>query len=82
MSVAIYVRDSDFRRIGQIDDWQSLSVKKVWNDAGRWTIDLDATTWGAGALDEVHGISIEYDHIPLIAGPIDDPEAVKGRQYE
>lgn len=71
MSVKIEVRDSDLDHIGQIDDWQSLSVQRIWNDAGRWTIDLDADTWGAGVLDEDHGITIDYNGRHLVSGPVD-----------
>lgn len=71
--VQVFVRDSTFNLIGQIEDFQSLVVTLKYNDVGTWELTVPADSPGAQLLDRVAnpggGIVLLRNGVQLMAGP-------------
>lgn len=71
--VQVFVRDANFTLIGQIEDFQQLTVSLAYNDVGTWELTLPADSIGATLLDRAAnpggGIIVMRNGVQLISGP-------------
>jgi hypothetical protein len=68
----IYVRDQNYRRQGQIDDYREATLTPVYNDVGTWSITLDRRAAQAAKLTTPGwGITVmrRDASAPVFAGP-------------
>lgn len=57
-----YIVGPDNRRTGQVDDYRSLKATKIFNDVGKWTMEIDRASRNLVPLTTpMYGIDI-YDH--------------------
>lgn len=72
-SIEVFVRDAHFNLIGQIEDFQQLTLTLMYNDVGTWEITLPAESPGAALLDRAKnptgGIVVLRNGVQLISGP-------------
>lgn len=74
----VYLRDADFVRQGQVDDFSSLEVVLRFNDIGTWQLELAASTEVALLLTQPNwGIMLVRDAAIVMAGPWTNVRHVK-----
>lgn len=58
----VYILDAQDRRAGQVDDFRSLKATKIFNEVGKWTLEIDRSSSSLVKLTTpMYGIDI-YDH--------------------
>lgn len=71
--IQVFVRDASLNLIGQIEDFQNLTLSLKYNDVGTWELTLPADSPGAALLDRVAnptgGVVILRNGVQLISGP-------------
>jgi hypothetical protein len=71
----VYVRDAALRFLGQVDDFLTLEVTKVYNDVGNWVMTISAASGNADLLDPAlnpgGGVVVIRDDEQILSGPID-----------
>ncbi len=76
-TIRIYVRDAFNRRIGEIDDYSSLTLTRKHAGIGSWQMDMQAQTASADLMLEGTGLIIERNGTVLATGPIARRRRVK-----
>lgn len=62
MQFKVYLVGPDDQRAGEIDDFRSLKATKLFNDVGKWTLDIDrASSKLIPLTTPMYGIDV-YDH--------------------
>lgn len=70
MTVKIIARDTALRRLGEIDDFRSLSMPLRFNRVSGWELVLDATSPGVELLTLTGGVIVERDGVTVLSGPV------------
>lgn len=66
----IYARDSNGRRVGQVDQFETASFKPVYCDVGSWTLTMDRRLDIAAALCQQNaGVILCRNDKPIFSGP-------------
>src|ERR1044072_6061185 len=70
-SLRVYVRNAALARLGQVDDYTSLTVMPRFNAVGAYTMEISADSAKAGLLVEGNGLIIRTgDGDTVMSGPI------------
>src|ERR1044072_1311204 len=70
-SLRVYVRNAALARLGQVDDYTSLTVMPRFNAVGAYTMEISADSAKAGLLVEGNGLIIRTgDGDTVVSGPI------------
>ncbi|MFJ8727763.1 siphovirus ReqiPepy6 Gp37-like family protein [Streptomyces sp. NPDC093269] len=70
-ALRVYVRDSSLARLGQVDDYTSLTVVPRFNTVGAYTLEVSADSAKADLLVEGNGLIIRTaDGDTVMSGPI------------
>jgi hypothetical protein len=71
--VLVLVRDASFNILGQIEDFQQLTLTLLYNDVGSWELVMPADSAGAKLLDRATnpggGIVVLRNGVQLLSGP-------------
>lgn len=70
MSVRVYVRSPVRTRIGELDDWQALSVTTRHTGGGVWSITASTKATLASLFGPGTGIIVERDGEVVMSGPV------------
>lgn len=74
----LYVRDAQYRRVAQIDDFQKLDTVQKFNDVGTWILEMDARLPAASMLHQPsYGIVLYKGSTAVFSGDVDK---ISGRQ--
>lgn len=67
----IYVRDQNFNKVAEIDDYASLEMVSRFNAVGAWTMEIHTNTAAARELVKPRaGIIVKRDGITVFSGPV------------
>lgn len=67
---SLYVRDSNYLRVAEIDDYESVRLVPVFNDVGSWSLTIDARARSVGLLlNPGYGIIACRNDVPVFSGP-------------
>lgn len=70
MTLTVYARDPSLRRIGEIDDYLSLTMPLRFNKVSAWELVVSAQSAAAAMLTLTAGIIVVRDGVTLLSGPV------------
>jgi hypothetical protein len=70
VTVKVVARNSALRRLGEIDDFRSLSMPLRFNRTSSWELVLDADSPGVALLTLTGGLIVERDGVTILSGPV------------
>lgn len=70
MTVKLVARNSALRRLGEIDDFRSLTSPLRYNRTSDWQLELDGGSPGVDLLSLTGGLIVERDGATLFSGPV------------
>lgn len=71
MAYKLYVRDQDFNRVAEIEDYQSLEMFPRFNSPGTWILDLPTDCEAASEIIKPKaGIIVVRDGKTILSGPV------------
>lgn len=70
MTVKLVARNSALRRLGQIEDFRSLTSPLRFNRTSDWQLELDGGSAGVDLLSLTGGLIVERDGTTLFSGPV------------
>lgn len=68
----VFVRDATYNEIGQLDDYETLTLNPKFNDVGAWALTLDANSPHASLLTPGTGIVVYRNGSVYFSGPLGD----------
>jgi hypothetical protein len=70
VTIKLEARNAALRRLGEIDDFRSLTMPLRFNRTSEWELVLDGDSPGAALLTETGGLIVERDGRVLLSGPV------------
>lgn len=70
MTVKLVARNGALRRLGEIDDFRSLTAPLRYNRTSDWQLELDGDSPGVEMLSLTGGLIVERDGATLFSGPV------------
>lgn len=71
-SYAVFVRDTTYNEIAQIDDFETLTLNPRFNDIGAWALSVPLTSPSAALLTSGNGITVYRNGSIFFSGPLGD----------
>jgi hypothetical protein len=68
--IRLFTRERSLRRSGQVEDFDSLTMRLRFNRSSTWVLEMDAESEAVPLLGRTDGMIVERDGVTLLSGPV------------